>query len=81
MIMMLRAGVVFIQILLSSYHNDMIYNSVDDIRAWHKMQRIRPSWTVLALSGFAHEHNKNQGWRRPKVKNIEHLEAYFLSRL
>ena len=28
--------------------------------AWHKMQRIRPSWTVIAFSGFAHEHYKIQ---------------------
>ena len=46
--------------------------------AWHRMQRIRPSWTVIALSGFAHERDKNPRWRRPGVKNIEHLRAYFL---
>ena len=45
------------------------------------MQRIRPSWTVIAFSSFAHERNKNPRWRRPGVKNIEHLGAYFLSRL
>ena len=48
--------------------------------AWHKMQRIRPSWTVIAFSGFAPELNKNPRWRPPGVKNIEHLGAYFLSR-
>ena len=46
--------------------------------AWHKMQRIRPSWTVIALSGFAHERNKNPRWRRLGVKNIEQLRAFYL---
>ena len=59
---------------------EALHNFFRYIHAWHKMQRIRPSWTVIAFSGFAHERNKNPRWRRPGVKNFEHLGAYFLSR-
>ena len=42
------------------------------IYAWHKMQRIRPSWTVIAFSGFAHEHYKIQdgGDQEYRILNI-----------
>ena len=67
------------KLLRSSWPNSLHF--MPSVHAWHKMQRIRPSWTVIAFSGFAHERNKNPRWRRPGVKNIEHLGAYFLSRL